>query len=51
VRSLPATEYEALLNSVNNALILAKRYPHDPPRLNVLDTALKELAAKHALGK
>jgi hypothetical protein len=51
VRSLPATEYEALLNSVNNALTLAKRYPHDPPRLNVLDTALKELAAKHALGK
>jgi hypothetical protein len=30
---------------------LAKRNPHDPPRLNVLDTALKELAVKHAPGK
>jgi hypothetical protein len=46
VRSLPATEYETLLSSINNALTLAKRNPHDPPRLKVLEAALKELKAK-----
>jgi hypothetical protein len=48
VRSLPASAYEALQKSLTDALALAKRNPHDPPRLNVLETALKELAAKHA---
>jgi hypothetical protein len=51
VRCLPTTEYETLLKSINDALALARRNPHDAPRLNVLEVALKELEAKHAPGK
>jgi hypothetical protein len=46
VRSLPATEGNILLKSVTQALSLAKRNPNDPPRIRVLEMALKELKAK-----
>ena len=49
--ALSALFQESLLKSINGALALAKRNPHDPPRLNVLEAALKELDAKHAPGK
>jgi hypothetical protein len=48
VRSLPVTDRSILNQSIANALSLAKRNPHDPPRIEVLNTALRELEAKMA---
>jgi hypothetical protein len=46
VRSLPATAGSILMKSITDALSLAKRNPNDPPRIDVLEMALKELKAK-----
>lgn len=52
VRSLSLREDDGLLKAaklkacLERSLVLAERNPHDPPRLRVLNTAIKEMEAK-----
>jgi hypothetical protein len=46
VRSLPASDHSILGKSLKKARQLAERNPHDPPRINVLDTASRELRTR-----
>lgn len=54
VRSFSLAENEAptkaknLMACLENALALAERNPHDPPRIRVIKTAIKELSSKMA---
>ena len=46
VRSLPPSDLQRLENSTSRALALAERNPDDPPRINVLKSAIGELNSK-----
>jgi hypothetical protein len=49
VRSLAVTDHASLEKSITRALMLGRRNPHDPARINVLETALEELKSKIAM--
>lgn len=51
VRSLPTSDYSVLGKAIREAISLAKKNPHDPPRISVLTTALGELQMKSRAGQ
>ncbi|MGO6681284.1 hypothetical protein AB9F42_28410 [Rhizobium leguminosarum] len=46
VRSLPSADCALLSSEIKRALDLARRNPHDPPRISALEYAIRELKVK-----